>query len=118
MAGKGCLQFRHDARAHLADHFRADLLHEGCQQPARDRPAKAEAACQDGRRHVQPAIDVELLERVGAVAAILLHPLDRRRFHGGHDHAALLATADGVKGAGDAGFNERRRQISHEAVRC
>src|SRR3546814_8659756 len=73
-----------DALPHPSDDFRTRLRHEGREQEARKRPGQAKAARREGRRRqVERAVDIDLLERVRAIAAVGRHPLDRRGFHRG-----------------------------------
>src|SRR3546814_91554 len=80
-----------DALPHPSDDFRTRLRHEGREQEARKRPGQAKAARREGRRRqVERAVDIDLLERVRAIAAVGRHPLDRRGFHRGQYLPASL----------------------------
>src|SRR4030095_12137180 len=78
----------------------ADLLQNRNQQPPAHAPGHAEAARELGRAAVQAAVDVDLLVRHGAVAAVLGGGAAQRGFHGVEDLARELAAAGGIEGQG------------------
>src|SRR5215510_6669411 len=53
MAGEGGLEFRGHALAQAADFGRADLLQEGCEQPAADAPGQPKRTGQFGRTRIE-----------------------------------------------------------------
>src|SRR5882762_10236816 len=65
----------------------ADLLQERRQQPAADAPRHAVVAYEFDRSGVEAAIDIDLLVRGRAIAAVDLGGLVERDFHAGQDLA-------------------------------
>jgi hypothetical protein len=70
MAREGRFQFGRDAGAQPHRAFHAELHQEGREQEAADAPGEAVAAVEFGRPEIERAVDIDLLEGRGAVAAI------------------------------------------------
>ena len=81
VAGEGRLQLGGDAALQLLGARRPDLLQEREQQPAAHAPGHAEVARELGRAGVEAAVEIDLLVRGRAVAAVFLGVAVERRFH-------------------------------------
>ncbi len=117
MALERCRKFIDHPFAHPSDNFRPRLRHERRQQETAERPCQAEAPRREGRRRqVERAVDINLLERVRAIAAVARHPLDRGGFHRGQDLPRELAAAGRVETERCARLDDRIDQPIHEIV--
>src|SRR5262245_12125186 len=91
-----------------------DFLQERPQQPAADGPREAEPALEDYRARVEYAVDVDLLQRRRAIAAVFLRRTHDRRFHRVQDLADELAAADRIERDRRAGGGERLGELVGE----
>ena len=114
--GEGRLDLGGDTLAETVGSLGADPLQEVGKQPAAEAPGHAEVPRQDRLAAVEPAVDVDLLERRRTVAIELGSVGGQGRLHRGQDLAGQLAAAGRVEAEGGAGLGEGGDQIGHESV--
>src|SRR6185295_12562858 len=74
-------------------------------------------ACQLGGTGVQTAVNVDLLVRGRAVAAVARGRFVERHLHAGEDLAGELAAADRIEGDGGTGLDQRVGEVVGEGRR-